>query len=142
MIARRGCATKGRPGAGRGRNAFVGEAVCGGARRIRQARAKRGEHRSAGGRIMTLTKASRDRQRGRCAAVASRLAPLALVPALLLLLAAPGALARPMHVVESFPMAGTVIDGRNAQYYVRFDGPVDHRGSRLEITRDGRVVER
>ena len=32
--------------------------------------------------------------------------------------------------------------GRNAQYVVRFDGPVDHAQSRLEILRDGHVVQR
>jgi hypothetical protein len=31
--------------------------------------------------------------------------------------------------------------GRNAQYIVRLDGPVDHAQSRLEILRDGHVVQ-
>jgi len=65
-------------------------------------------------------------------------AGLALVS---LLLGLHGALARPMHMVESYPAADAVVDGRNAQYYVRFDGPVDHRGAHLVITRDGRTVE-
>jgi methionine-rich copper-binding protein CopC len=52
-----------------------------------------------------------------------------------------GALAEPMRMVESFPGAQAVVDGRNAQYSVRFDGLVDHRASRLFITQDGHVVE-
>ena len=52
-----------------------------------------------------------------------------------------GALARPMHMIESYPAADAVVDGLNAQYFVRFDGPVDHRGAHLLITRDGRTVE-
>jgi hypothetical protein len=31
--------------------------------------------------------------------------------------------------------------GRNMQYIVRFDGPVDHRRSLLEIVRDGHVIQ-
>jgi methionine-rich copper-binding protein CopC len=49
--------------------------------------------------------------------------------------------ARQMRVQESYPAAETIIDGRNAQYLVRFDGPVDHRNARLEIIRDGKVIE-
>ena len=33
------------------------------------------------------------------------------------LLGAHGALARPMHMVESYPAADAIIDGRNAQYF-------------------------
>lgn len=56
---------------------------------------------------------------------------------------APGqpAVARPMHMMESHPAAGAVVDGRNAQYFVRFDAPVDHRNSRLFITNAGRLVQ-
>ncbi len=32
--------------------------------------------------------------------------------------------------------------GGHAQYVVRFDGPVDHAQARLEILRDGQVVQR
>src|SRR5689334_1806646 len=60
----------------------------------------------------------------------------------LLLLSLQHALARPMHMIESFPAAQTEMDGRNAQYFVRFDGLVDHRGSRLFITQGDRTVER
>ena len=52
-----------------------------------------------------------------------------------------GAIAKPMRMVESYPGAQAVVDGRNAQYSVRFDGLVDHRASRLFITQNGRVVE-
>src|SRR5687768_4311075 len=61
--------------------------------------------------------------------------------ALLLLLSQHGAWGGEARIVESHPVAHAVVDGRNAQYFVRFDGPVDHGGSRLFITRDGRVVE-
>jgi hypothetical protein len=33
------------------------------------------------------------------------------------------------------------VDGRNAQYVVRFDGWVDHAASRMDITENGKVVE-
>ena len=58
---------------------------------------------------------------------------------LLLLLHA--ALATPVRMAESFPAARAVMDGLNAQYFVRFDGLVDHRASRLFITKGGQVVE-
>ena len=62
--------------------------------------------------------------------------------ALALLLTFSGqAAARPMHVLNSTPDAQAVMHGRNMQYIVRFDGPVDHRNSRLEIVRDGSVIE-
>jgi methionine-rich copper-binding protein CopC len=59
----------------------------------------------------------------------------------LLLISTACAQARPMHVLSSTPAAETIIHGRNAQYVVRFDGPVDHAQSRLEILRDGHVVQ-
>jgi len=49
--------------------------------------------------------------------------------------------ARPLHVHDSTPAAETIVDGRNAQYVVRFDGWVDHAGSRMDITENGKVVE-
>jgi hypothetical protein len=51
-------------------------------------------------------------------------------------------MARPMRVVNSTPSAEAIMHGKNAQYVVRFDGPVDHEQSSLEILRDGQVVER
>jgi methionine-rich copper-binding protein CopC len=65
---------------------------------------------------------------------------LALAIALLLMFS-DRALARPMHVLNSTPAAQAVMHGRNMQYIVRFDGPVDHVQSRLEIVRNGHVVE-
>jgi methionine-rich copper-binding protein CopC len=52
------------------------------------------------------------------------------------------AIARPMHVLNSTPSAEAIMSGNNAQYVVRFDGPVDHRNARLDILRDGQMVER
>ena len=60
----------------------------------------------------------------------------------LLLMSTTPAPARPMHVLSSTPEAEAIMQGRNAQYVVRFDGPVDHAQSRLEILRDGHVVQR
>ena len=65
-----------------------------------------------------------------------------LAPAcVLLLLSTVAAPARPMHVMSSTPAAEAIMQGGHAGYVVRFDGPVDHAQSRLEILRDGRVVE-
>jgi methionine-rich copper-binding protein CopC len=60
----------------------------------------------------------------------------------LLLVATEAASAHPMHVLASTPAAEAIMHGNNAQYVVRFDGPIDHAQSRLEILRDGHVVER
>jgi hypothetical protein len=51
------------------------------------------------------------------------------------------AIARPMHVLSSTPDAEAIMHGRNMQYFVRFDGPVDHVQSRLEIVREGRLIQ-
>ena len=59
----------------------------------------------------------------------------------LLLISTTSARARPMHVMSSSPAAEAIMHGRNAQYVVRFDGPVDHAQSRLEILRDGHMVQ-
>jgi methionine-rich copper-binding protein CopC len=60
----------------------------------------------------------------------------------LFLLALPAnAWGRAAHMVASTPAAETIMHGRNMQYIVRFDAPVDHVQSRLEILRDGNVVE-
>ena len=60
----------------------------------------------------------------------------------LLLMPTSFALARPMLVLASTPAAEAIMHGANVQYVVRFDGPVDHAQSRLEILRDGQVVKR
>ena len=41
---------------------------------------------------------------------------------------------------ESYPVAEMTVDGRNAQYIVRFDGWIDHAGSELEISSSGKFV--
>jgi len=60
----------------------------------------------------------------------------------LLLMSIAPAPARPLHVLTSTPAAEAIIRGGHAQYAVRFDGPVDHAQARLEILRDGQVVQR
>ncbi len=42
---------------------------------------------------------------------------------------------------NSFPAAEAILDGRNAQYIVRFDGWVDHSASQMDVTEDGKIVE-
>ena len=49
--------------------------------------------------------------------------------------------ARPLHVRDSFPRAEAILDGRNAQYVIRFDSLVDHAASQIEIISNGKVVE-
>lgn len=49
--------------------------------------------------------------------------------------------ARPLHMVGSPPAPQIYMVGRNTQYVVRFDGPVDHNLSRLFITRGDQVIE-
>lgn len=53
----------------------------------------------------------------------------------------PGLAAGPVHMKESSPAAEAIVRGDHAQYVVRFDGPVNHVASRLEITREGKVVQ-
>jgi methionine-rich copper-binding protein CopC len=67
--------------------------------------------------------------------------PRPVLPALFLLLAlAPAAMAQPMRVLEASPRAHAVMDGNRQEFSVRFDAPVDHNTSRLELLRDGAVV--
>ena len=64
------------------------------------------------------------------------------IPAVALLLPVCGsAEARTLSVRESYPAAEMTVDGRNAQYIVRFDGWVDHAASRLDLTANGKTVE-
>jgi hypothetical protein len=70
----------------------------------------------------------------------TRLTVFRAVLALLLMSTVP-APARPMHVLASTPAAETIMRGDHAEYVVRFDGPVDHLQSRIEILRDGHLVE-
>jgi methionine-rich copper-binding protein CopC len=46
-----------------------------------------------------------------------------------------------VHVMESTPAASAVIDGRTSAFFVRFDKPVDHIRSTLDVTQNGKVVE-
>jgi hypothetical protein len=59
---------------------------------------------------------------------------------LLLALAAP-ARAEMLHMMEASPAPRSVMQGPAQEFFVRFDGPVDHHASRLMIQR-GEVVIR
>jgi methionine-rich copper-binding protein CopC len=51
------------------------------------------------------------------------------------------AIGKSMTMIDSHPKAQEELDGSNAQYSVRFDGPVDHRQALLSITgADGKEV--
>ena len=45
------------------------------------------------------------------------------------------------HVRSSSPAAEAIIHGPHADYVIRFDGPVDHQASRMQIMQSGRVVQ-
>jgi methionine-rich copper-binding protein CopC len=51
------------------------------------------------------------------------------------------AIAKPVQMMASTPTAQAIVHGNNAQYVVRFDGPVNHRASRLMIVQGGHVIE-
>jgi methionine-rich copper-binding protein CopC len=51
-----------------------------------------------------------------------------------------GSWARPMTVVESFPMVNQIMDGSATSFAIRFDGPVDHASSRLMLVTPHGVV--
>ncbi len=51
------------------------------------------------------------------------------------------AFARPLSVNATQPGPAVIIRGEHAQYVVRFDGPVNHFKSRMEITQEGRVIQ-
>jgi methionine-rich copper-binding protein CopC len=48
---------------------------------------------------------------------------------------------RALHVRSSVPAAETIVDGRNTQYVLQFDGQIDHRTSSMEIISNGKVVQ-
>jgi methionine-rich copper-binding protein CopC len=52
----------------------------------------------------------------------------------------PQARARALHMLEASPTAHAVIYGDHTEFVVRFDGPVDHVASRLEIVQSGQVI--
>jgi methionine-rich copper-binding protein CopC len=45
-------------------------------------------------------------------------------------------------MMDSSPAANAVIAGRSSEFFVRFDRPIDHVHSTLDIMRDGKSVER
>jgi methionine-rich copper-binding protein CopC len=51
------------------------------------------------------------------------------------------ALAGEMRVTGSSPAAQATMTGRQTEFFVRFDRPVDHASSRLEVLRDGQIVQ-
>ena len=67
----------------------------------------------------------------------ARWAHLAVCAALLLPAAA---LARPAQMVSSQPQAEAILRGDHAEYVVRFDAPVDHYASRMEIVQGDQVL--
>jgi methionine-rich copper-binding protein CopC len=56
--------------------------------------------------------------------------------------AAAPARAEDVRVMESAPAASAVIARRSSEFFVRFDRPVDHVRSTLDIMSDGKLVER
>lgn len=48
--------------------------------------------------------------------------------------------ASPVEVRDSQPSANAIIKREHAEYVVRFNGPIDHFASTLEIVQDGRLV--
>ena len=70
-----------------------------------------------------------------------RLAILALSSMGMLDALAP-AWAEEVRVMELTPAARAVIGGPSSEFLVRFDRPVDHVHSTLDIMRDGKLVER
>ena len=65
---------------------------------------------------------------------------LAIVP-LALLLTCGTAAARPPQMRDSKPAAEAIMDGHNLQYVVRFDAPIDHAASTLDIMQDGIPIQ-
>ena len=52
-----------------------------------------------------------------------------------------GAFARKLSVRDSNPAPEAIIHGRHTEYVIRFDGPVDHLASRIEIVSSDRMVQ-
>ena len=70
-----------------------------------------------------------------------RLTALSTVCVLGSLLLVDQAHAAAMHVMESRAAAEAGMDGRQTEFFIRFDGPVDHAASVLTVLRDGGVVQ-
>jgi len=60
---------------------------------------------------------------------------------LVALLASAPAPSLAMQVMESLPAAHAVMDETQTEFFIRFDVPVDHAASRLEIVRDGKPLQ-
>ena len=67
-------------------------------------------------------------------------ATVALLAFSALVLWCSGSWARPMTVVESFPMVNQIMNGSATSFAIRFDGPIDHAGSRLMLVTPHGVV--
>ena len=65
---------------------------------------------------------------------------VAVIVAAIILLSGP-AVAATMHVVQSWPAVQAIMSGDQTEFFVRFDGPVDHAASVLTVNQDGRIVE-
>lgn len=46
----------------------------------------------------------------------------------------------PLRMMEASPAAESVMNAQNQQFFVRFDGPVDHNASRLFVLQGGSVL--
>jgi methionine-rich copper-binding protein CopC len=57
-------------------------------------------------------------------------------------IAVPGWAAEDCVMMDSSPAANAVIARRSSEFFVRFDRPIDHVHSTLDIMRDGKSVER
>ncbi|MGE5149249.1 MAG: copper resistance protein CopC [Rhodospirillaceae bacterium] len=61
------------------------------------------------------------------------------IPALLV--AGPGGMAQTLKVLETMPAKDGTLSGVGGDYFVRFDKPVDHLHSTIDITQNGKLVE-
>ena len=64
----------------------------------------------------------------------------ALLASLLLAAGAAAQPAEPMRLLEARPAARSIMTGSLQEFFLRFDRPVDHNRSRLEVVQDGQVV--
>jgi methionine-rich copper-binding protein CopC len=61
------------------------------------------------------------------------------IPALLV--AGPGGMAQTLKVLETMPAKDGTLSSAGGDYFVRFDKPVDHLHSTIDITQNGKVVQ-
>jgi methionine-rich copper-binding protein CopC len=79
---------------------------------------------------------------GRPVMMSRRLAIVALSSVTVLSAPMRGWAAEDCVMMDSSPAANAVIARRSSEFFVRFDRPIDHIHSTLDITRDGKSVER